>query len=318
FVDKFQDADLIVLAHYNPIHPEVLCNQLSKPIKVLGLNDDPQSSYIRSVPYLWAFDGVYYISPSYSDELLFKDALPRWGCPNSYWYPLVTPRIVYLGESPVWPLLDARKEALRRGDAFFSDRDIDVIYVGKAYDSKIDRLVKLRRHFGSRFKIYGKWQRRGYGGILRFLKGKPPLLTRVRPISHQERTQLYCRTRIGFDMHLSDRPMETGNTRMYEVAAHGAMLLFDKAGLNAHAQIFEPDKEAVFYDSIEDAIEKIEYYLQHEEERQKIARAGFARVVRDYDGETNLKKFLDWAIALPKKNSGGDQSMLRESPLYLG
>jgi len=95
--------------------------------------------------------------------------------------------------------------------------------------------------------------------------------------------------------------METGNMRMYEVPAHGAMLLCDKAGLNAHEQIFEPDKEAVFYDSIEDAIQKIEYYLQHDEERKRVARAGFNRVHADYDGESNLKHFLDWASALPKK-----------------
>ena len=88
---------------------------------------------------------------------------------------------------------------------------------------------------------------------------------------------------------------------MYEVPAHGMMLLCDKAGLNAHEQIFEPDKEAVFYDSIEDAIEKIDYYLDHPEDRLRIAKAGFARVHRDYDGEQSLKNLLDWASGLRKK-----------------
>ena len=91
--------------------------------------------------------------------------------------------------------------------------------------------------------------------------------------------------------------------RMYEVPAHGMMLLCDKAGMDAHERIFAPDKEAVYYDSSEDAIAKIEYYLKHDGEREKIARAGFARVHCDYDGETNMKKFLDWAISLPKKMS---------------
>jgi spore maturation protein CgeB len=85
------------------------------------------------------------------------------------------------------------------------------------------------------------------------------------------------------------------------------MLLCDKAGMNAHAQIFEPDKEAVFYDSIEDAIEKIEYYLEHEAERIRIAQAGFTRVHRDYDGESNLKNFLDWAISVPRRNSNVEE-----------
>jgi spore maturation protein CgeB len=125
----------------------------------------------------------------------------------------------------------------------------------------------------------------------------------VPAISDQKRAALYYRTRIGINMHFSTRPTETGNMRMYEVPAHGMMLLCDKAGRNAHEQIFEPGKEAVFYDSMDDALEKIEYFLQHDEERERIARAGFARVHRDYDGELNLKRLLDWAAGLPRKKT---------------
>ena len=232
--------------------------------------------------------------------------LNRWGCEYSYWFPNVPPNAEAAGQCGSWPLLAPRAEALKRGDVFFRERDIDLIYVGGAYDSKIDRLAQPRRHFGSRFNIYGRWRLGGYGGFARWAKGKPPLWTRVRAVSNQERTQLYYRTKIGFNMHLSETPMETGNMRMYEVPAHGAMLLCDKAGLNAHEQIFEPGKEAVFYDSLEDAISLIDYYLQHDAERERIARAGFARVHRDYDGETNLKKFLDWASGLPRR--GGWQA----------
>ncbi len=301
FVQRFKDADLIVLATYNPIHPEVLYNDLPGPIKVLGFVDDPFSTYIRGIPYLWAFDGAFYSSPSYNDRLLFKHALERWGCQQSYWFPLAPDfRITVPQEASLGPLAP-RAEALKRGDVFFRERDIDLIYVGGAYDSKIDRLAQLRKHFGSRFNIYGRWRLGGYGGFARWVKGKPPLWTRVRAVSNQERTRLYYRTKIGFNMHLSETPMETGNMRMYEVPAHGMMLLCDKAGLNAHEQIFKPDKEAVFYDSIEDAAEKIEYYLKHDEERERIARAGFARVHRDYDWELGLKNFLEWAVGLSKK-----------------
>jgi glycosyltransferase involved in cell wall biosynthesis len=301
FVDRFKDADLLVLATYNPIHPEVLCNELEKPIKVLGFVDDPISTYVRGVPYLWAFDGAFYISPSYNDQFQFKEALERWGCPQSYWWPLVPPSVGDRGGS--WPLTAPRAEALKQGDCFFRDRDLDLIYVGQHYGPKVDRLIQLKKSFGSRFQIYGRWPLAGYSGAARLLKGKPALWSRVHAISDEERTALYYRTKIGFNMHLSERPMETGNMRMYEVPAHGMMLLCDKAGLNAHERIFEPGKEAVFYDSIEDAVEKIEYYLKHDEEREKIARAGFARVLSAYDGELNLRNFLDWAAGLPKKRS---------------
>jgi hypothetical protein len=311
FVDKFKNADLVVFHNYNPVHPEILYNELENPIKVLGFVDEPVSTYVRGVPYLWAFDGAFYITPSFNETTLFPAALARWGCKQTYWLPQVPPRLDWLPQSStrskttnkadLWPLAAPRTEAIRRGEGFFRNRDIDLIYVGQQYGPKVDRLIKLKQRFGPRFRIHGKWPLAGYGGIARIVKGRRPLWTRVRPISFQERASLYYRTKIGINMHLSMIPRETGNMRMYEAPAHGMMLLCDKAGLNAHAQIFEPDKEAVFYDSIEDAIEKIEYYLEHEEERIKIAQAGFDRVHRDYDGELNLKNFLDWAIGLRKK-----------------
>jgi glycosyltransferase involved in cell wall biosynthesis len=301
FVDKFRDADLVVLSTYNPVHPEVLCNELEKPIKVLGFVDDPHSTYMRGISYLWAFDGAFYISPSYHENLLFRDALERWGCGQSRWFPespCFSSRALGRAGSEV---LAIRNEALRRGDAFFRDRDLDVIYVGGMYRDKVGRLNQLRRHFGSRLKVYGRWPLAGYGGVALGLLGKPAFWGRVSAISELEKAHLYYRTKIGFNLHQSLSRRESGNMRMYEAPAHGMMLVCDKAGLNAHEQIFEPDKEAVFYDSIKDAIEKIEYYLEHDDEREAIARAGFERVRRDYDWEANLKNFLDWASGLPKK-----------------
>lgn len=301
FADKFKDADLLVSGMYNPVHPEVLYRDLAQPTKILGFTDDPFSTYVRGVPYLWAFDGAFYISPSYNDQLLFQDALARWGCEHSYWWPLVFPRANSCDHNDFWPLVPPRAEAQRRGEAFFRERDLDLIYVGAPYSSKMDRLAILKKRFGPRMRIHGRWPYAGYVGMLRSLRGKPAIWTRVTGISEAERTRLYYRTRIGINVHLSDRPAETGNMRMYEVPAHGIMLLCDKAGMNAHERIFAPDKEAVYYDSTEDAIAKIEYYLKHDEEREKIARAGFARVHRDYDGETNMKRFLDWAVGIPRK-----------------
>jgi hypothetical protein len=301
FVEKFRDADLVVIGSYNPIHPEVLARDLPKPIKVLCFGDDPFSTYVRGIPYLWAFDGAFHISPSYNDQLLFPDALARWGCDQTFWWPWVVPRSNPQTPGGFWPLVAPREEAKKHGEMFFSDRDVDVIYVGAAYPSKMDRLAKLRKHLGSRIRIHGRWPYRGYVGLVRAIKGKPILPMRITGISDAERTSLYYRTKIGINMHLSDRPSETGNMRTYEVPAHGMMLLCDKAGANAHEKIFSSGKEAVFYDSTDDAIEKIEYYLKNDQARLAIARAGFERVHRDYDGETNMKRFLDWAIALPKK-----------------
>ena len=122
FVQRFKDADLLVLATYNPIHPEVLYNDLPGPIKVLGFVDDPFSTYIRGIPYLWAFDGAFYSSPSYNDRLLFKHALERWGCQQSYWFPLAPDFRITVPEQASLGPLAPRAEALKRGDVFFRFR----------------------------------------------------------------------------------------------------------------------------------------------------------------------------------------------------
>lgn len=283
FIDRFRDFDLIVMSTYNFIHPEILVRELKKPVKVLGFIDDPLSTYMRGIPYLWAFDGAFFISPSYIDNLPFDKAIDRWGGKPATWWPLV-------------PFPYQRPE--RADEAFFRDRDIDVVYVGNPSASKVDRLIGLKRHFGSRFRVHGRWPLNGYFGYFRGLLGKPIYPYRVTSLTSEERTRLYWRAKIGFNMHVSDQSYETGNMRMYETPAHGMMMVCDKAGADGHARIFEPGSEAVYYDSLAHAIELIEYYLNNEEERIRIARGGFERYWRDYEWEANLKRFLDWCMSV--------------------
>lgn len=286
FLDRFRDFDAVIMSTYNFLHPEVLCRELKKPIKVLGFIDDPYSTYLKGIPYLWAFDGAFYISPSYDECSLFGEALERWGCRNHTWWPLV-------------PYPFERGDGCRR---FFRKRDIELSYIGNPTGSKVDRLIQWKAHFGKRLRVHGRWPFKGYAGFLRGLAGMQMYKARVRSLTQQDRTALYWRTQIGLNMHVSDRPTETGNMRMYEVTAHGGMLLCDKAGRDAHAQIFEPDKEAVYYDSVEDAIEKAEYYLKQEDERVAIAEAGYRRFWKDYEWKLNLKRFLDWAVSIPRRS----------------
>jgi hypothetical protein len=285
FVDAYRNADLVIMATYNSVHPEVLHKELPGPTKILGFVDDPYSTYVRGIPYLWAFDGAFYISPGYDSNHRFADALAKWGCRNSRWFPLVT----------------SRHPQLEPTERFFLERDVDLVYVGASYGNKIARLAQLKRHFGDRFRVHGRWGFGGHAGWLRGLAGKPVYPHRVTPLSDAARRALYLRAKIGINMHLSNAPTETGNVRMYEVPAHGAMLLCDKAALDAHEEIFIPGIEAVFYDTLADAIEKIEYYAHHTPERVAIARAGFERVRRDYDFEVVLKGLLDWASAIRRQ-----------------
>lgn len=283
FVDKFRDFDVIVMSSYCFIHPEIMANELKKPIKILGCIDDPPATYSRSIPNLWAFDGAFYISPSYMDNLKFGDALERWGCKQSTWWPLVP-----------FPF----QKPAETGEQFFRDRDVDILYVGNYSAAKTDRLAQIKKHFGERLRIHGRWPFKGYAGIVRGLLGKPMYPYRVTGLSNDDRTHLYWRTKIGLNMHYSDTPSEIGNMRMYETPAHGMMSICDKGCADGHERIFTPDQETVYYNSVDDAIELIEYYLAHDDERVAIAQAGFERYWKDYEWKYNMKRFLNWAVSL--------------------
>lgn len=59
------------------------------------------------------------------------------------------------------------------------------------------------------------------------------------------------------------------------------------------AELFENGREVVMYDSIPDLLNKIEYYLAHDDEREEIAHNGYLKVKEHYTFEKCLEKILD-------------------------
>ena len=79
--------------------------------------------------------------------------------------------------------------------------------------------------------------------------------------------------------------------KAFEITACGAFLLAQRTP--GHCAAFAEDKEAVFFSSVEECAEKARYYLDHEPEREAIARRGRERAVASgYDNDTQLKRVL--------------------------
>jgi spore maturation protein CgeB len=67
-------------------------------------------------------------------------------------------------------------------------------------------------------------------------------------------------------------------TRTFEIPACGSMLIADRT--DEHRELFEEAKEAEFFTSAEELVDKTKFYCGDESARLRIARAGFERCVR--------------------------------------
>lgn len=60
------------------------------------------------------------------------------------------------------------------------------------------------------------------------------------------------------------------------------------------AELFEEDKEIVFFKTPEELLEKVDYYLLHDEERRQIAMAGRKKVMSCYNYDKKIRELLAW------------------------
>jgi spore maturation protein CgeB len=67
---------------------------------------------------------------------------------------------------------------------------------------------------------------------------------------------------------------------LFELPGNGVMQISD--GGEFLEAFFRPDEEIVGYAAADELVDKIRFYLAHDEERRRIARNGFRRVVADH------------------------------------
>jgi len=95
----------------------------------------------------------------------------------------------------------------------------------------------------------------------------------------KEYLNIISQSKISYNSHI-DNPYHGGNKRCYEVTAMGSCLLCDREDQIKH--LFEPDKEAVYYSTIEDAIDKAKYLINNDKTCQQIAKEGQKRTLKDH------------------------------------
>jgi UDP-N-acetylglucosamine:LPS N-acetylglucosamine transferase len=87
-------------------------------------------------------------------------------------------------------------------------------------------------------------------------------------------------SKITLNRHINVAEDHANNMRLYEATGVGTMLITDhKSDLN---KLFVPGKEVETYESQKELEDKVKYYLAHDKERERVAKAGQKRTLKDH------------------------------------
>jgi spore maturation protein CgeB len=252
-------ADALLVTNYPPYHPDFL---RKVPIyRSLYSTDDPDATYRRTIPYLHAYDHVFFCDPAYSPELDMKTKMTEAGMRNADWLPL--------------GVFDFEFDPQKSEEALFEQtRDIDVVYIGACFLQKLPVLAEVKRAFGSRFVM------RGYFSAKQnvYFNVRHRAGFWVKPVSMTERVQLYQRAKIGFNIHWDEYGL--GNQRLYHLPANGAMQISDCAA--DLGRVFKVGEEVISYRTTAELIDLLKMFLANDTERLRIARNAHRRVMAEY------------------------------------
>lgn len=268
---KDHNADALIVDNCFPYHPEFLKNL--HIYKFLRTTDGPISAYDRDFAYLHAYDHILYHSPAYSKDMTMEEKLKYCGAKKMTF----------------WPLLVFNSKMnfnLNEQDIYNNKREIDIIFIGRIPKNKMPLICDIKKHYRSRFKLFGlvTWK----GNIRLNLYSHYPML--VRSLKAERYKDIYSRSKIGINVHNRGK-YTVGNYRLFELPANGVMQISD--GDEYLQNYYEIGKEIETYNSSNDLINKIDYYLSNDQERLKIALNGYKRTISDYTCKKQMNRLID-------------------------
>ena len=103
----------------------------------------------------------------------------------------------------------------------------------------------------------------------------------------EEAAEKYHQSKVCFNIAMK----EDLNMRCFEVMGSGSFLLTDR--LPDLEKLFKDGIHCVMYDNEQDMIDKARYYIEHDEEREKIARSGYEECIKNHTIHVRVDRMLE-------------------------
>jgi len=105
--------------------------------------------------------------------------------------------------------------------------------------------------------------------------------------------ELYSLSKIGFNMTVNYNDPEKKRQmkqRLFEIPCAGSLMVTEN--VQNLEEFFNPDDEIITYETIEEACDKIKFYLNNETEREFIAYKGQQRFAKEHTSKNRLAKLI--------------------------
>lgn len=269
---KCRDKDLIDL-YENLIHNLDGCNVL---LNSTGINLHPD--FLKSLNVFKVFqfnddpENNHYskiVAPFYDLCLIGNIAeiqsYRNIGVKNVEWIPLGLQPNLY-------------NSSLSFHQVFNSNRNIDLfLMMDRLAKWRVNRLNKLSEAFPNA-EFYGNGWSNGF-------------------LDPSKEVDYLLRTKISPNIHNSTGPI---NYRTFYTPANGALLICDNKKYLDH--VFKVGIEAIGFETIEEGIDLIHYYLSNEDERIWISQNGYKRVISEYNEISVFHKIYNSILNNIKKD----------------
>lgn len=112
------------------------------------------------------------------------------------------------------------------------------------------------------------------------------------PVEYGEAmSNVFARSKI--NLNISLKGIEGGTPkRVMDICGAGGFALTNYC--EETAELFKEDEEIVMFKTPEELLDKVSYYLEHDDKRKEIARRGQKRVLQNYTYEKQLCRLMQW------------------------
>src|SRR5580700_233483 len=225
------------------MHPSI--KLVAYSLDDMGRSHNQSAYYLRSIPL---YD-VHVTTKSYNVDELKSLGAKRVLFVNNAFCPKVH-----------FPVKPSTQQKLKYGG--------QVGFIGAYERERADMVVSLAKA-GIRVRVWGGWPQR--------LRSSSPNLEIEKDCLWGDAYRLAINS---FDVNLCflrkiNRDVQT--TRSVEIPACGGFMLAERT--EEHLSLFREDVEAAFFNSTEELVAKVEYYLENENLREMIALNGFKRAL---------------------------------------